>query len=928
VAYRADIEIGVRGTRQLEQLRSLITQTTTAFESLNRIAVSRGGLIQSLDNYTNQLNRASRAIDNVIMGSQAETKAIREYVTALGQANTARARQNYLIEQEIANRRRVQATMNAGFGQQGPAVPPSMRNAGFGQFGPALPPTTPKRAGPGIGKGISGVVSNAAIGGAFPLLFGQSGAAAAGGALGGIAGSFLGGAGGFAGSLIGTIIGEKVGQGSQIKELAADIGFSTEQTKLLADAFKQAGAEFDKFGLAVQNIRGLSLSINDQADAINLVSTLTEKYGGQIDKVTNAFTSALESGKVTQATLNQLTSQGIPIQQALADKYKVSRDAILKMAKDGKISTQELTDTLVDMGNKGVIAVNKPVSGFDQFNKGIKSLMSAIGDLASAIVRLLTPAFNWLAKQLAVIINAAAQGIQTVATLLSGGNAQTVVANARARKRLAAEGGPSTGTRYLTPAQQARLNVLQQEEQKKSIKPTKIGSIEAPGQAPTTGGSSSAANKAANEAKRLAEQTKKQLDDAYKLNELANARLEIQVSMTEEETLEAEFNRVSLEHRLKFRDLQKAALSQKERELIASAQLSTILADNNQYEKDKQKLIAKQTADLYTQIGLADVLGKKFQGTLAAGFMGTSGTGTFRTDMNLMPGLTGGKLGEEYGAIEQQLQRLLDPANQVITVAEGIGTAFSNSFKGLIDGSMTAQEALAGFFQSVASNFADMAAQMITQYIKMQIIGLAQKFLPITGGIFGAGGAPDYSGAFGGAGGLGSSQFSVNNNFGGYLASGGPATANTPYIVGEKGPELFMPGRSGTVIPNNAWGGGSTSVVVNVDASGNSNIQGDQAQAKQLGVVVSAAVQAELVKQQRPGGLLAVPDANGLLLRLSRLRQIQQHRWRGCHPCANHGLEHERRKTGVRNHPNQRHLLKKSWRPDLWLWHRQPDLHR
>jgi hypothetical protein len=65
-----------------------------------------------------------------------------------------------------------------------------------------------------------------------------------------------------------------------------------------------------------------------------------------------------------------------------------------------------------------------------------------------------------------------------------------------------------------------------------------------------------------------------------------------------------------------------------------------------------------------------------------------------------------------------------------------------------------------------------------------------------------------------------------------------------------------MPGVRGSVIPNNALGGGSTNVVVNVDASG-SNVQGDQAQAKQLGVAVSAAVQAELVKQQRPGGLLA-----------------------------------------------------------------------
>ena len=87
-------------------------------------------------------------------------------------------------------------------------------------------------------------------------------------------------------------------------------------------------------------------------------------------------------------------------------------------------------------------------------------------------------------------------------------------------------------------------------------------------------------------------------------------------------------------------------------------------------------------------------------------------------------------------------------------------------------------------------------------------------------------------------------------------ALGGPVSAGTPYMVGERGPELFMPSRGGSIIPNNALGGGSTSVVVNVDASG-SNVQGDQSQGKQLGVAISAAVQAELVKQKRPGGLLA-----------------------------------------------------------------------
>lgn len=39
--------------------------------------------------------------------------------------------------------------------------------------------------------------------------------------------------------------------------------------------------------------------------------------------------------------------------------------------------------------------------------------------------------------------------------------------------------------------------------------------------------------------------------------------------------------------------------------------------------------------------------------------------------------------------------------------------------------------------------------------------------------------------------------------FGGFKAKGGPVSGNKSYIVGEKGPELFTPGRSGSILPNN-----------------------------------------------------------------------------------------------------------------------------
>ena len=93
-------------------------------------------------------------------------------------------------------------------------------------------------------------------------------------------------------------------------------------------------------------------------------------------------------------------------------------------------------------------------------------------------------------------------------------------------------------------------------------------------------------------------------------------------------------------------------------------------------------------------------------------------------------------------------------------------------------------------------------------------------------------------------------------NFLGF-ANGGRPPVGRASIVGEKGPELFVPSSAGTIIPNNQIGGGVTNnIVVNVDASG-SNVEGNEQQSRELGLVLSTAIQAEIVQQKRPGGLLA-----------------------------------------------------------------------
>ncbi len=88
-----------------------------------------------------------------------------------------------------------------------------------------------------------------------------------------------------------------------------------------------------------------------------------------------------------------------------------------------------------------------------------------------------------------------------------------------------------------------------------------------------------------------------------------------------------------------------------------------------------------------------------------------------------------------------------------------------------------------------------------------------------------------------------------------FRANGGPVSAGKSYMVGERGPEMFVPNTGGRIVPNSDMGS-STNVVVNVDASG-SSVEGDEEQGRELGRLISVAVQSELIQQKRPGGLLA-----------------------------------------------------------------------
>ncbi len=163
------------------------------------------------------------------------------------------------------------------------------------------------------------------------------------------------------------------------------------------------------------------------------------------------------------------------------------------------------------------------------------------------------------------------------------------------------------------------------------------------------------------------------------------------------------------------------------------------------------------------------------------------------------------------------------------SIKNTVATGLANAIEGLIDGTKSLGESLSSILKQMASMFLQAGTKSLIGSIFPSANGnvFAQnKVVP-----FASGGIVNKPTIFPMANGMG--------------------------LMGEAGPEAIMPLRRGAngKLGVESSGGGVGNVVVNVDATG-SNVQGDQPNADRLGKVIGQAVQAELIKQKRPGGLL------------------------------------------------------------------------
>jgi phage-related minor tail protein len=127
--------------------------------------------------------------------------------------------------------------------------------------------------------------------------------------------------------------------------------------------------------------------------------------------------------------------------------------------------------------------------------------------------------------------------------------------------------------------------------------------------------------------------------------------------------------------------------------------------------------------------------------------------------------------------------------------ADSLTSVFNNAFLNLRQG-------FGSFFKSIIQGFEQMLQEMAAKYLASQA---AKLFLNLLGS------------AFGGKDAFAEILGSISGK-----AAGGPVYGGTPYLVGEHGPELFTPGRSGHITSNAQLagaGGGAVTITMNIHAT-------------------------------------------------------------------------------------------------------------
>ena len=625
-------------------------------------------------------------------------------------------------------------------------------------------------------KNIQSTISGSIISAGFPILTGGGGADAVlggvGGALGGLAGGPLGS---FAGGILGTVIGKAIsdaeelnkslsalnatlgntGKAAQItskdlKQLANNLGITKEEAITLTDAFNGVAAAGEAAALARQfgNVGGASTAeaiaaaAKDEVSALNAIESLRGQIGLEAAK---QLIITLEEKGVQETTVGLL-------------------DTILKLNDDiaiAKAKNVRFTDRLLStwLAIKDVITKVTPLINQNAFRSPEDIAQDRVDAITGSTDR----------KDRLQELRDYFENLDRLRTKYKPEK------ETRGRQTALPQ---SQQLRLLTQLQNIELSLLDVATKRRQLRVTDLAAL-------------NVENRALAEKLRIQIQvieyerqqalaSSKVAEDAVFINQVYDKKLQL---VKDTNSLLLEQNNIKKDAIKLEKALTAIANEQETADVVRGLTRDTEDANS----RNSSAMLSLRIKQLRRQEDLIGNINDQLEKQKQIQKDGDAEAFNKATDEIIA-------LEKRKAAIEALLPELNKAEQQQLRFNQAFAavTPAVNSLVGglreVVAGTKTAEEAFADFLTTIADQLISTAATMIAQYIA---IGIARMFA--FGGNSAAAGAK-------GIGAAAVSGFSLPG-----LATGGTANGGQPYIVGENGPELFIPGVTGTVSNNDQF---------------------------------------------------------------------------------------------------------------------------
>jgi tape measure domain-containing protein len=547
---------------------------------------------------------------------------------------------------------------------------------------------------------------------------------------------------------------------------------------------------------SAKRLQAFGVETNKVVETTRRLADVSGATGAELQGLVTAYGQVQAKGRLQGEELLQFQERGVALQQELRKQYNLSGEEFQDALSKGKISAEAVEFAIQNLTDAGGKYANGAIAQSDTLNGRFSTLQDGIEGLARTIGTALTPAIKAVLNEAIFAINTINQLLNTGARARSFGldqrarkqildqaqqEAQDIVNTRRIRdpfernrqfQELAAQRERDLIEAYGFRTGQVKPQVTAPQGQR-ALPPLGAGTAGEGRKGKTD--AEKAAEKAAREAEKLAQEIQRSLE----LGDRLGTEFSRQVLLLGEAS-EIEQKRLQIQFDYEDRAKQIAELKNTEQQTNLS-QLNDEIRRLEIIDLQTEAL-KKQLEEYYKLAGLK------------AGDMLPEGAGAFRTDINLMPGA-----GEQQMAkYREELEALTNPINMAVTGANAIGNAFGTAFQDIATGAKSTQEALADAFKSIGSAFISMATEIIAKQMAMIVF---QAILKALGG--GGGGLFSGAGPVAMPSGAGFAEGFSMPSLLPARANGGPVASNTPYMVGEQGPELFVPNAGGSIVNNN-----------------------------------------------------------------------------------------------------------------------------